>query len=160
MSFTVEIKGLRELQARFDRLPDEVQNKVRGQVQAGAMLFVRKAQRDAPRNKGKYGGTLAQGITSKPELNSKTQTSFEVTSNVEYSPFMEWGTITYAAAGVNWVTNLSGLADLPGYAITFKGRGIRKTGGIFPHPFFFKQTPIVKKEIEAGIKAELEGIKI
>lgn len=143
---TLEVKGLKELQAKLEKLPVEFQNEVRGVLEDGAKQYVRLAKRDAPVDFG----FLRNGISYAFVLADKTRCTFEIVSNARYSPYLEWGTITRVSVP-------------PGeepYAVQFKGRGIKKTGGIYPHPFFFKQKPIVKKLIEQDIKTILEDIKI
>lgn len=77
-------------------------------------------------------GSLAGSI--RPEKTGEF--SCEVVAHKEYAPYIEWGTIT----------KVNVPADLASYAIQFKGKGIKKTGGIEPRPYFFKQEPIVRKE--------------
>ena len=44
------------------------------------------------------------------------------------------------------------------YFRQFKGKGIRKNGGILPRPFFFKQMPIVRKKFMERIQKVLSSI--
>lgn len=134
---TIDIKGLRELQAKFSQMPVNVVKQVRGIVENGAKVFVRNAKRDAPRDNG----FLSQSISYRPIPSGQNQSAFEIVSGARYSPYMEWGTITRVRVP----------EDLKAYAITFKGRGIKKSGGIFPRPYFFKQRAIVKSQVEAQI---------
>jgi len=141
---TVEVKGLRELQAKIDSLQPQFKKEVEGTVERGVQLFVRNAKRDAPVNFGVLRNSISYYPTSKGEV-----IGFEVVSGAYYSPYMEWGTITRV--------NVPG--ELAAYASQFKGKGIRKNGGIFPRPFFFKQIPFAKAEIESGILAIIKSIK-
>jgi hypothetical protein len=63
---------------------------------------------------------------------------------------LEWGTIT----------RVSVPDDLQAEALLYKGKGLRKTGGVYPHPFFFKQRPLAKKAIEDRITAITRDIKL
>lgn len=138
---SISVKGLDELQAKFKNLPKEVQKIASASLEEGARLFVRGAQRDAPVNFG----VLRQGISY-----LKTQElSFTVVSNAFYSPYNEWGTITRVRVP----------ASEAAYASTFKGRGLRKTGGMFPHPFFFKQILPTKAQIEKDLQ-KINDIKL
>lgn len=157
MSYTVDIKGMTELVAKLDKLPAQLTKEVNGILQMGAEVFVLNAKRDAPKDFA-GGGGLTGGISFYP--NPVTGLGVAIASSVFYSPYMEWGTIYYAAAGVNYVSNLSGLKDLPAYAIQFKGKGIRKNGGIFPRAFFFKQLPLAKATIEKGFDSILKDVKL
>lgn len=89
-------------------------------------------------------GSLAGSI--RPEKTGEF--SCEVIAHKEYAPYIEWGTITKVDVP----------ADLASYAIQFKGRGIKKTGGIEPRPYFFKQEPIVRKETTDKIEDILSSL--
>lgn len=141
---TIDVKGLDQLKAKYDKLPTEVQAVVRASVEDGAKVFVRNAKRDAPVDHG----FLRNMIAYAPLVSDKTHCTFEVISNAAYSPYLEWGTIT----------RVSVPAELQGYAIEFKGKGLRKNGGIYPHPFFFRQIPVVKGQIERDVKDLLERL--
>lgn len=144
MSFTVEIKGLRELQAKLKALPVQLKKEANGIVQRGAEVFIRGAQRDVPVRFG----FLRGAINFAP--NPVTNLQVRLAAWKKYAAYLEWGTITRVVVP----------AGLEPYAITFKGRGIRKNGGIFPHPFFFKQLPLAKKTIEQGFSSMLKDIKL
>lgn len=146
MDIRVEIKGLRELQAKFNALSGEMQTEVRAIIEAGAKDWVRGAKRAAAVDNGflKNGITYGQGIAD------KTHCTFFVFSNAKYSPYIEWGTIT----------KVSVPEELSNYAIQFKGKGLLKTGGITPSPFFFPQQLPVKKATELRIKALVETVKV
>jgi HK97 gp10 family phage protein len=135
----VNVIGLKELRIKMATAQESMSKQVRGIVEAGAMKFVRDAKRDAPVNFG----VMRNFITYSQVISDKSRTTFEVHSQAKYSPYLEWGTITRVIVP----------AELSVYAALFKGKGLRKNGGIFPHPFFFKQTAGVKKFIETGIKA-------
>jgi HK97 gp10 family phage protein len=140
----VEVKGLRELQAKLSSLEPKVSTEVRGVVENGAKVMVRNAKRDAPVNFG----VLRNEISYYPTSTGKT-IGFEVVSGARYSAYVEWGTIT----------KVSVPAELQAYALEFKGRGLRKNGGMFPRPFFFKQIPVAKSQIEKGITEIIKSIK-
>jgi len=152
--FTVNINGLRELQTKMTQLPAQLKSEVNGHIQRGAEVFVRNAQRDAPKDVG----FLTGGITFRP--NPVSALSVEVVSNAEYSPYQEFGTITFAKLGVQMATAASQQPTLPAYAMKFKGKGLRKRGGIYPHPFFFKQLPLAKATIEKGLANLLKSVKL
>lgn len=142
MSYSVNIKGLTELQAKFDKLPAELKAEANSALQSGAELFVRNAQRDAAVDFGR----LKQGITHTPVVNL----SVTMVSAQDYSAYVEWGTITHVSVP----------AEYAEYAIQFKGRGVRKTGGMYPRPFFFKQIPLAVARIEERIQAMIKGMQI
>lgn len=152
---TIDIKGLTELQARLKTMPKEVKVIVSAVVERGAQTFVRNAQREAPvrktivrGTKGTFGSNLKQEITYYPR--GGVELSRTVVSANKASPYMEWGTITFVSVP----------PELKAYAIQFKGRGIRKTGGIFPVPYFFKQQIPVKQQIEKELQANINDLKL
>lgn len=142
MSFSVEIKGLRELESRLKRLPAELQKEISGVIENGAKVFVAGAKMDAPVDFGFLRGAI--GYTRVGKMN------YEVFAAKEYAHYIEWGTVTRVKVP----------AELQSYAIQFKGRGIKKNGGIYPHPFFFIQIPVVKKQIEAGLQAIIKADRL
>lgn len=142
MSFTLNIVGLKELQANVAKLPKHLEKEVTATIEAGAKLWAGNAKRDAPKD---FGG-LAQSISFMPT----GKMSFTVVSGKEYSPYVEWGTIT----------KVSVPSELQSYAIQFKGRGIKKNGGLIPRPFFFKQSLVVKPFIEKAIQSMANDIKL
>lgn len=147
MAFKVEIKGLRELVAKFDKMPKELQLETHRIVFDGARYWESKAKADTRRIKDK--GTLGQGISVKDLSDGRNKIAAEIVSNAEYSAYIEWGTIT----------KVSVPAELGEYAMMFKGKGIRKNGGLIPRPFFFKHGPLARQRIEKGIKSILSEIK-
>jgi hypothetical protein len=132
----VEVKGLRELQAKLTKEQSAVKQKAADVIFRAAQVFVSGAKRDAPKDMGQ----LAGGISFFPTTPNLSMT---VVSAKEYSPYVEWGTITRVKVP----------AGEQSYAIQFKGRGIKKNGGLHPRPFFFKQTPIAKAAAEKGLRA-------
>lgn len=139
----LNIIGLDETIARLDKLQSgELKTELSGILESGAQQFVALAKRDAPVNFG----VLRNEIT----YSKVADLTFEVASNAYYSPYMEWGTINHV--------NVPG--ELADYAIQFKGKGIRKNGGIVPRPFFFKQTPLVEKYLNETVQAFLNGIQL
>lgn len=121
-------------------LPDKIVKEVNGVIEDGAKVFVSLAKRDAPVDMGVLRNSISYAPLGK--------TVYEVVSGAYYSPYLEWGTIT----------KVSVPGELQAYASQFRGKGLRVTGGIFPHPFFFKQMPIIKKQIEQDIKQVLETL--
>ena len=145
MVFKVQIQGLRELQARFDQLPQELQREAKGYVAMGAQTWVRNAKRDAPIDLG-----VLRNQISYVDMSKAGSISYEVVSGARYSAYIEWGTIT----------KVSVPGELAAYAMNFKGKGIRTNGGIIPRPFFFKQRAEAIKVVEQGLQSMLKAIKL
>lgn len=141
MNVGLKILGVKDLQIRLNNISKQVHTEVMGEIQDAAMQWVANSKRDAPIDLGK----LRQGITFKRIPQGAT-----VTSNANYSPYIEWGTVTKV--------------DVPGelaeYAIQFKGRGIKKSGGIIPKPFFFKQRAVIEKMLIKNINNVLNNTKL
>jgi len=139
---TINVIGLDETLANLDKLPDTLRTELSATLERGAQTFVRNAKRDAPVNMG----VLRNEIT----YEKIGEMTFNVVSGANYSPYMEWGTITRVRVP----------GELAEYASQFKGRGIRKTGGISPHPYFFIQTPIVEEQLNDEVPKVLDDIKL
>ena len=169
MAFTVEIKGLRELTAQFDKLPEKLQKETAAVLENGAKTWVGKAKRDAPKDMGR----LAQGIS----YFKSGALAYTVVSSAEYSPYVEWGTKSKVQVP----------AEVAEYAAQFRGGkgtgnakemiylwmervGIPKerqwivfisivVNGIKPHPFFFKQMQQVRQQVEQQITQVVNSIQ-
>jgi HK97 gp10 family phage protein len=139
---TIEVKGLKELQANVNKLPQRLKQETSGVLERGAQLFVRNAKRDAPVDFDFLRNLISYAKTG--------ELKFTLISGSKYSPYLEWGTIT----------RVSVPTELASYAIQFKGKGIRKNGGIFPHPYFYKQQIPVKIEMEKNLEPILKDIKL
>lgn len=142
MNYSVNILGLKELQSTFDKLPAQLRREASGILEAGAKKWVALSKRDSPVDFG----VLRNEIT----YVAVAPLTFEIVSGAKYSPYLEWGTITHVSVP----------AELSEYAIQFKGRGLRKNGGIFPHPYFFKQQTPVAVQIEKGVQSILNEVKL
>lgn len=166
-NFPVSIQGLDELLTRLKNAPDIINKTVDAELDDGAKQMATLAVNNAPGNTG----ALRQGIGSE----KTAPLSYDVYSNVEYSPFIEFGT------GAQ-VQIPSGLEE---YAAQFKGsgfsgvlsakdaiyawckdKGIEESAwyaifvsimnnGIAAQPFFFKakdvQEPIIIKNVTEAL---------
>lgn len=140
---TLNVIGLDETIAKLDKLASsELKTELSGILESGAQRFVAGAKRAAPVNFGVLRNEISYEKLG--DLN------FEVVSNAYYSPYLEWGTITHV--------NVPG--EYADYAAQFKGNGIRKTGGIYPHPYFFPQAPLTEKYLTEAIQSFINGIKL
>lgn len=142
MNFKINIAGVKELRARLNSVSKEVHKEVLGEIKDAAQKWVAFSKRDAPIDLGK----LRQNITA--DISPSWGAS--VISNANYSPYIEWGTITKVYVP----------GELAEYAIQFKGRGIRKNGGIIPRPFFFKQRAVIEKMLIKNINNVLDNTKL
>lgn len=123
---------------KIQKAPEKLKKEISAEIKFAGERFTELAVKDLSGGALKHPtGSLAGSI--RPE--STGPFTVEVIAHKEYAPYIEWGTIT----------RVSVPAELSAYAMQFKGRGIRKTGGIYPRPYFFKQEPIVRKETEEHI---------
>lgn len=139
---TLDLKGLPQLLSNLEKMNDTIKKEVSATLELGARMYVRNAKRDAPVDHGR----LRNSISYYPAA----PLSFNVVCAVDYAAYLEWGTITRVHIPAEEVA----------IAAEFKGRGIRKNGGIFPHPFFFKQQPVIKAQIEKGIEDLLNDLAL
>jgi hypothetical protein len=131
----VELKGFEELRRKLDRLAGkEFEQEVDAEVENVAKLFVEDSVESA----------VSQGVFDEGRLVGEIRyqkvapMSYMGISGAAYSAYHEWGTITHVRVP----------ADQQTYAATFKGRGIKKTGGIYPRPFFFVQVPKAQERLK------------
>lgn len=139
----IDISGLNELNRRLKEAPEKVKRQAGEAIEFAAKGYVTKAKQSASSQFGDK-GNLAGGIQW--VKNSPLQAT--VTSNAFYSAYFEWGTITHVSVP----------AELKEYAIQFKGKGIRKTGGIIPRPFFFQHQPVIEKQLIQDLTDIVDGI--
>ena len=81
-------------------------------------------------------GGLMEGITS-----DGRGLNWSVMSAAHYSPYIEWGTITFVNVPGEYST----------YAAQFKGKGLKKTGGMYARPFFFIHKDRVFNKLEKDL---------
>lgn len=137
----VNIIGLKEMQNNLNKYSTELRREVSAIVENGAKTFVKLSVRAAPIDLG----VLRNGIS----YVKLSDLRFEVISQVRYSPYLEFGTIT----------KVSVPGELQAYAAKFRGKGLRTTGGINPHPYFFPNRGPVKSQIEKQVDARLKAEK-
>lgn len=94
------------------------------------------------RNQSNRTGKLIGGITTDISPIGKFPIVGQLSSSKLYSPYVEWGTIK----------KVSVPSDLQSYALQFKGRGIKKSGGMSPRPFFFIHKDYIELELRNRLK--------
>ncbi len=134
--------GFKEFEAKIKKLPAEFKKEVGTEIQLAGERLIELAVKSLTSGMLKHPtGQLAGSITKIP-VGQSTELSCQVVVQKEYAPYVEWGTITKVKVP----------SDLAAYALQFKGKGLRKNGGMSPRPFFFKHIPQVKKETVEHIK--------
>ena len=134
MSFNIEVRGLNEALKKLEKLPDEVVEAVDADIEQACMDMQVMAQREVRVDKG----FLKNSIRFKQE----GKLNWVFGAYMKYAAYINWGTITRVKTESNW-------SD---YAILFKGKGIRKTGGIYP-TFFFSGS------VDIGIRMLMKQLK-
>lgn len=166
--FSIEVKGLKDLQKKIGRIPENVKQETDGLMALAANDYMNRAVGDAPVDQG----ILRNEISSYRD----GEMNYVVVSGAEWSAFIEFGTKSRVQIP----------ADLTTYAAQFKGGGISSgdvkqrifdwckrvgipqeawypvfinimTIGIHPHPFFFKHREEVLKQLMNDLKPAIEN---
>ncbi|HMT75882.1 MAG TPA: HK97 gp10 family phage protein [Chitinophagaceae bacterium] len=87
MKVTVQVQGLTEVLQKLHTLPLEVRGEVKGILRRGADIWVRNAIAEVPVDMG----ALKRGINHK-DISTWNTIGYAVSSNSEYSSYMEFGT--------------------------------------------------------------------
>lgn len=139
---TISIKGLTELKKKFSQLPKGFIDEVDAEMSAVSLEFVHDAAQAAPVDTG-----LLKNSISFERLGVM---QYEIVSAAPYSAYVEFGTIEKVNVPSEWKE----------FAQLFKGKGLRKTGGIHPHPFFFPQVNPARNKLKDKIpKALVKAMK-
>jgi hypothetical protein len=131
---TIQVEGLDKLIKKFGKIPENIVKEVDAEMSATANGFVNRAVNSVPVGET---GVLRQKIT----FERLGPMNYEIVSGAKYSAYVEFGTITRVKVP----------SELTAYALQFKGRGLRKNGGLYPRPFFFPQLPIARAEFNKNL---------
>lgn len=138
---SIQVEGLDAIRKKFKMIPVDLAEEVDTELHAAALDFETKAANAAPVDLG-----LLRNAVKSQRIGTM---HYEIVSGAPYSAYVEFGTIS----------RVSVPTDLVEFAAQFKGKGLRKTGGIFPKPFFFKQRgPVMDalmKKLNPAIKKAL-----
>lgn len=174
----VNVIGLDALKAQIASASQEVKSEIDGELNAAAMEFVGLAKKDLAAQGGDR-GTLLRSITYKKD----TDLVYTVSANTYYAPFIEFGTKSKfnpypgteefasqykgskGTGAIKLIDAIKGWVKRKGIA---KGKELDRVAyliarsiykyGISPKPFFFKQIPIVRKNLTTRVNAILNGI--
>ncbi len=137
----VNLIGFKELEAKLKKAAGNIKKEVGAEVQFAGERFAELARKDAPKDTGQLTGSI------RPK--KIDELTVEVVAQKEYAPYVEWGTIT----------KVNVPSEFAAYASQFMTKNRKRfNGGISPHPYFFKQIPIVRKETIQHIENILQDI--
>ena len=144
----VNIIGYKQFQDSLKKMPATLRKEVAFRVQQSGERFRDLAIKELSSGMLDHPtGFLAGSITKIP-VGQSSELNCSVVAGKEYAPYVEWGTIT----------KVSVPPELSAYAAQFKGQGLKKNGGMAPRPFFFKQAPIVQKELIRHIENIIKNL--
>jgi hypothetical protein len=125
MSFKLELKGLQETLRKLEKLDDEIAKDVDAEIGASLNEWAGMMKQQVRVDKGFLKNSI--------QVEKKGLLKWVLGAYMPYAAYLNWGTVTRVKVSSFWAN----------YAAMFKGKGIRKTGGIFP-TFFF--TGVVDRE--------------
>jgi hypothetical protein len=135
---TIQVDGLKALQKKLGRLPQTLTEELDAEMSGVAVQYVNKVVAATPVDTGRLkGGTSWEKVAV---------LHYEIINNVEYAPYVEWGTVSYVSVP----------AELTAYAAQFKGNGLVKNGGMRPRPFFFIHIPWATQELNKQMATALK----
>lgn len=170
---TPQIQGLTELIARIKAAPQAIANKIAFELQDGAQNIAAEAKQRAPGDQGILRNEI--GVAKIDNL------TYEVFSGAEYSPFVEFGTLSKVEipAGLEeYAAQFRGGAGINAGSLSFKQaifnwcerKGIDKslwypifisiaTKGVRAQPFFFpavtRQAPLIIDRVTKALDSAI-----
>ncbi len=169
-TYTIQVKGLKELQARLKKANTSLTKEVGAELKQGANDMVAEAKSRAPKDTGFLWNEISNSAID--------QLHYEVVSGAIYSPFMEFGTRTlveipegleeFASQFIKLDTGTS-LEAKEAIFEWCRRKGVKKdlwfwiflkimTVGVKPRPFFFPALAKVTPEIINKVKNVLNDI--
>jgi len=141
MKFTIEVDD-REVKRALRRLTDEGRAGVKAVVKKSSMTILREAKKKAPVDLG----TLRASLTAK---GTDGWLGAEVGTNLEYAPYVEYGTGIYAAGGDGRKTPWMYKVESGKYA------GWHRTRGMKPHPYLFPAFEMERPQYNENMRKAL-----
>lgn len=142
--FHIDIINLKQLQKFYGELPRNLAIETDAELAAGANEFMNRAVESVTSLGAVDNGTLRNGITVKPI----SEMNYEVVSAAEYSAYVVFGTITKVKVAPGFEA----------YAMQFKGKGIKKTGGMPARDFWTIHVKPVQKMIDKNLSKAVKRI--
>ena len=118
---TIDFSQFEPVLKKFETLSQSLQDEFDAEFEEMAREYAAVAKSAAPADTGRLRGSINFG-----SLGGKM--NYEVFAQTNYAAYQEWGTINYVSVP----------PDLVEVAIKYKGRGIRKRGGVKAKHYFFR----------------------
>jgi hypothetical protein len=145
----IDIGGFSEVLKNISTLAADLRDEIDAEIEEATRRFSLLAKQSLAgslsANNNKKTGRLLGSIGFGRLLNASL--SHEVFAISNYAAYNEWGTIE----------NVSVPPDLTDIAIKYKGRGIKKHGGMKAKHFFFPQRAIVIPELMNNLNNVIEA---
>lgn len=144
----IDITGFSDVLKNISTLAQDLREEIDAELEEATRNFALLAKRSLAsslsannnRKTGRLLGSIGFGRVFNASL------SHEVFAITDYAAYNEWGTIEHRDVP----------PDLVDIAIKYKGRGIKKRGGMSAKHFFFPQRDIVIPELMANLNNIIE----
>jgi hypothetical protein len=136
---TIDLSQFQPILKKFSTLSQELQAEIDGEIHEAARSFAGLAKAAAPADTGRLRGSINFAPAGTP-------LSYEVFAQTTYAAYQEFGTIQ----------KVSVPPDLVEVAAKYKGRGIRKKGGVRARAYFFSQRAKVIPELMNNLNNVIE----
>jgi HK97 gp10 family phage protein len=156
---TIKFNGLTQALAQIDQWNEEKLQAVRDAVNESALNIQREAKKRCPADYGR----LRASIQIEPATGHSI--GLRVGTNVEYAPYVEWGTGIYAehpdipGRQTPWafpVAATSGKKNYNWKIIEIDGEPYYVTKGAKPHPYLYPSAEEEKPNFLANVKEALK----
>lgn len=143
----IDLRELQPLLKNLSTLSADLLAEYDAEIEESARVYVglakNKLASQLSSNNNRKTGRLLNSINYAP---AGKPLSYEVFVQTNYAAYNEWGTITYVNVP----------PDLVDIAIKYKGRGIKKTGGMRAKNFFYSQRALVIPDLINNLNAATE----
>jgi hypothetical protein len=136
---TIDFSELSGVLKSISELPNDLAIEVDAELEEGARQFTGLVKLKAPGDTGRLRGSANYAPTGR-------KMSYESFVQTNYAAYQEWGTIQYVSVP----------PELRDIAIKYKGKGIKKTGGVKPKHYFFSNMALVIPSVIQNINNVVE----
>jgi hypothetical protein len=137
---TVDLTGFKEVFENLSTMAEDLKEEIDAELYEASRNLAGLAKNDLANklslNNNKKTGRLLGSINFAPQ-SPNGRLYYESFVQTNYAAYNEWGTITHVSVP----------PDLVDIAIKYKGKGIKKTGGMKPKHFFYSKLALVQPEL-------------